>query len=345
MRIYELAKKLGVKSKYILSELSKLGIEGKTHYSNIESDLIKKIEEVVLGGGIKQKEQPFLILQDERLQVLKRLKKERWKEYLKYDMPDGHIEPGKPTGERRAEILHKKDETEALLRIMDEVPETGVLEEKEILDENSSVKQKKVDGHRSIIAGLIISAIFIITVLFISVRNYYVLRDEALEKNRTKSMSVQKEETTGQLWSGNSAVPKNNEILSKDEEGNKTKNIEEEISSGKIYPNPVFTVQAGAFNDPYNARSLKIRLNKRGYHAFITISSSKERRIYKVLVGKFSNREKAEILSAKIKRVEGLQTFVTLLKKQYFKNSKASSLRVGVYKCLIRMETPALHFS
>jgi cell division septation protein DedD len=336
MRIYELAKKLGVKSKYILSELSKLGIEGKTHSSNIESDLIKKIEEVVLGSGIKQKEQPVLILQDERLQVLKRLKKERWKEYLKYDMPDGHIEPGKPTEEKRAEILHKKDETEALLRIMDEVPET-VLKEKEILDATSPVKQKNIDGHRSIIAGLIISAIFIITVLFISVRNYYVLRDEALERNRTKSMSVQKEKPAGQIESGSSAVPK-------DEAVDTTKDIEEEMSSGKVFSKPVFTVQAGAFNDPYNAKSLKTRLNKKGYHAFITISSSKERRIYKVLVGKFSNREKAEILSAKIKRVEGLQTFVTLLKKQYFKNSKASSLRVGIYKCLIRMETPALHF-
>jgi cell division protein FtsN len=338
MRIYELAKKLGVKSKYILSELSKLGIEGKTHSSNIEPDLVKKIEEIVLGGGIKQKEQPLLISQEEMLQVLKRLKRERWKEYLKYDMPEKHIESEKPTEERRAEILHKKDETEALLRIVDEYPGTEVPEKKEKLVENSPVKQKNVDGHRSIIVGLIISAIFIITVLSLSVRNYYVWRNEANERHQTESLSVQKEKPAGQLESGSSAMPK-------DEAVDTTKDIEEEMSSGKVFPKPVFTVQAGAFNDPYNAKSLKTRLNKKGYHAFITTSSSKERRIYKVLVGKFSNRRKAEILSAKIKRAEGLQTFVTLLKKQYFKNSKASSMRVGIYKCLIRMETPALHFS
>jgi cell division protein FtsN len=338
MRIYELAKKLGVKSKYILSELSKVGIEGKTHSSNIESDLVKKIEEIVLGGSIKQKEQPLLISQEEMLQVLKRLKKERWKEYLKYDIPEKHIEPEKSSEKRRAEIQHKKDETEALLRIVDEYPGTEVLEEKEKLVENSPVKQKKVDGHRSIIVGLIISAIFIITVLSLSVRNYYVWRNEANERHQTESLSVQKEKPAGQLESGSSVMPK-------DEAVDTTKDIEEEMSSGKVFPKPVFTVQAGAFNDPYNAKSLKTRLNKKGYHAFITTSSSKERRIYKVLVGKFSNRGKAEILSAKIKRAEGLQTFVTLLKKQYFKNSKASSMRVGIYKCLIRIETPALNFS
>ena len=56
MRIYELAKKLGVKSKGILCELSKLGIEEKTHSSNIESGLVKTIEDILLRGGIDHKE-------------------------------------------------------------------------------------------------------------------------------------------------------------------------------------------------------------------------------------------------------------------------------------------------
>ena len=42
IRIYELAKELGVTNKSILSELSKLGIEGKTHSSSIEPELAKK---------------------------------------------------------------------------------------------------------------------------------------------------------------------------------------------------------------------------------------------------------------------------------------------------------------
>jgi translation initiation factor IF-2 len=47
MRIYELAKKLGIPNKNILNELSKLGIEGKTHSSNIEPELAEKIEAVL----------------------------------------------------------------------------------------------------------------------------------------------------------------------------------------------------------------------------------------------------------------------------------------------------------
>jgi translation initiation factor IF-2 len=48
IRIYELAKKLGVPNKIILGALSKLGIEGKTHSSSIEPDLAKKLEEGLL---------------------------------------------------------------------------------------------------------------------------------------------------------------------------------------------------------------------------------------------------------------------------------------------------------
>ena len=45
IRIYELAKKLGVPNKSILNELPKFGIEGKTHSSSIDPDIAQKIEE------------------------------------------------------------------------------------------------------------------------------------------------------------------------------------------------------------------------------------------------------------------------------------------------------------
>ena len=44
IRIYELAKKLGVTSKVIIIELSRLGIEGKTHTSGIEPEVAGTIE-------------------------------------------------------------------------------------------------------------------------------------------------------------------------------------------------------------------------------------------------------------------------------------------------------------
>lgn len=53
MRIYELAKKLGVSSKSILSELSKLGIEGKTHSSGIEEEIVKKVEAILTAKPLK----------------------------------------------------------------------------------------------------------------------------------------------------------------------------------------------------------------------------------------------------------------------------------------------------
>ena len=48
IRIYELAKKLGVPTKTVLSELSKLGVEGKIHSSSIDPDLARKLEDILL---------------------------------------------------------------------------------------------------------------------------------------------------------------------------------------------------------------------------------------------------------------------------------------------------------
>lgn len=56
IRIYELAKKLGVPNKIILNELSKIGIDGKTHSSNIEPELAQRIEKIVLQKSKPSKE-------------------------------------------------------------------------------------------------------------------------------------------------------------------------------------------------------------------------------------------------------------------------------------------------
>ncbi len=58
IRIYELAKKLGVTNKIVLGELSRLGIEGKTHSSNIESEIAKKIENNLLKKHVEPPKKP-----------------------------------------------------------------------------------------------------------------------------------------------------------------------------------------------------------------------------------------------------------------------------------------------
>ncbi len=53
MRIYELARKLGVTSKVIVIELSKLGIEGKTHISSIDSKIADIIEAAIMKKSVE----------------------------------------------------------------------------------------------------------------------------------------------------------------------------------------------------------------------------------------------------------------------------------------------------
>ncbi len=56
MRVYELARKLGVESKVVVSEIKKLGVEGKTHSSSISNELVNKIESQISKEG--QRSQP-----------------------------------------------------------------------------------------------------------------------------------------------------------------------------------------------------------------------------------------------------------------------------------------------
>ncbi len=73
-----------------------------------------------------------------------------------------------------------------------------------------------------------------------------------------------------------------------------------------------YTVQAGVFKDASVADALKAKLDKKGYKTYIIPSETKRHeKLYKVMVGKFTTRKEAEVLSIKIKNAESLQTFVT----------------------------------
>jgi hypothetical protein len=74
----------------------------------------------------------------------------------------------------------------------------------------------------------------------------------------------------------------------------------------------IFTVQAGAFRNASYAKAFETRLKEKGYSAYINQSESKKgEKLYKVCIGKFTEREEAKTLSEKIRNSEGIQTFVT----------------------------------
>ncbi len=121
-------------------------------------------------------------------------------------------------------------------------------------------------------------------------------------------------------WSGGSCSGKGLCVLTinKDTIVTATFHTKDRKETRKELPQPqkpldiIFTVQVGAFRNASYAKALVKRLDEKGYKAYITYSVSKEdKRLHKVRIGKFSNREKANSLSEKIKKAEGLDTFVT----------------------------------
>ena len=76
----------------------------------------------------------------------------------------------------------------------------------------------------------------------------------------------------------------------------------------------VFTVQVGAFKNASYAEARMAWLKEKGYSAYMTLSGVKEgEKLYKVCIGRFTEREKAKTLSEKLRNSECLQAFVTPL--------------------------------
>lgn len=74
-----------------------------------------------------------------------------------------------------------------------------------------------------------------------------------------------------------------------------------------------YTVQVEAFKNTSTADALKEKLNKKGYKAsVISVKTIKKENLFKVIVGEFTNRKEAEVMSVKMKKTENLQhAFVT----------------------------------
>jgi cell division septation protein DedD len=194
---------------------------------------------------------------------------------------------------------------------------------------------KKIGVSRNeFIISLIVSAIFVIVLSF-SVLKYFVWKSPTDKISESKSLEapLQKEEPIKEIQSqaptqlkeqvlmetsteqveSSVAVPPE-EAVSRSEKKEPKEKKQKKLLQPLKPSKAMFTVQMGAFSDFSHAKSLKRRFNKKGYNAYITSSTTLEKgKLYKVCIGKFIEREKAKVLSEKIRNSEGLQTFVISL--------------------------------
>lgn len=112
-------------------------------------------------------------------------------------------------------------------------------------------------------------------------------------------------------------------LVKEGEGGLSAKTKQKSLQNGTVY-----TVQAGAFKNPKDALSLKHKLEKRGYKAYVKKSAEeKNGKLFKVRTGEFTNREKAEDFALKLKKSEGLKAaFVTAKNGETREEDEASSL-------------------
>jgi outer membrane protein assembly factor BamD (BamD/ComL family) len=72
-----------------------------------------------------------------------------------------------------------------------------------------------------------------------------------------------------------------------------------------------FTVQVGSFESRDAATALSSSLANKGYGAYVTMSESSGKVLYKVRVGSFLSREEASGMVKTLKEVEGLSSWIT----------------------------------
>jgi len=182
--------------------------------------------------------------------------------------------------------------------------------------------------------GIVVSVIFFIVIVS-SLVGYFVWKGSSKEMLQIKSIqaladnkkltSARNQFNVSDL-SKESVLPENytdaitDRIASPHDEavleGGQTEPREKAIKKTNQSREPlvvIYTVQVGAFTDISHARSLKNRLDRKEFHSYISHpKSNNEGGLYKVWLGKFTNRKKAESISEKITKAESIETFVTV---------------------------------
>jgi DedD protein len=139
-------------------------------------------------------------------------------------------------------------------------------------------------------------------------------------KPEGKETSIQQPQQTQGIQLPKEIQPKETRQAQQDKkpkETEKTRQVRKTQEPQKTPKTRKYTVQAGAFNNISDAKALKAKLDKKGYKTYITaVETQKHKKFYKIRIGNFATRKEAEIISIKIKKNEGLNSFVTFKTNQ-----------------------------
>ncbi len=72
-----------------------------------------------------------------------------------------------------------------------------------------------------------------------------------------------------------------------------------------------YTVQAGSFKTMNEASNFKSKLDKKGYHTYITTYDTPDGKWFRVRIGQFKTKDEADSLTKKLKSEENLASFIT----------------------------------
>jgi cell division septation protein DedD len=227
------------------------------------------------------------------------------------EVSEKHIEQGTPLEASDFKTPSEINKPEALCIPEEEQLETDL--SSETGGKITDLSTRRINVLRKLPpVAVIISIIFgiIVVVFLISCLLWKSSADKNLEMKSSKVI-FPAETSAKQFQSQTSVLPEKASSQSRTEDP--PKEIKEKSLQTSVPSKTIFTVQVGAFEGASYAEALKKELNKKGYKVYITTLELKgNEKLYKVCIGRFSSREKADLLSTKIKKREGLQTFVTL---------------------------------
>jgi cell division protein FtsN len=103
-------------------------------------------------------------------------------------------------------------------------------------------------------------------------------------------------------------------ILHKNTDEKKTtesRSVKSETRPASASSQLLYTIQVGSFKTMNEASTFKSKLDKKGYHSYITTYDTADGRWFRVRIGQFKTRDEADTISKKLKSEENLTSFIT----------------------------------